>query len=110
MKKGVIIAAAVLLALLAAAGIVIATRQKEDSPPVRIIEDTMDNNAAKNGTSPNDEIILSQNAQIAELRAQLEDLERKMAQQEFDYTALKAEKDAAPRLLLLLSGARVQGQ
>ena len=97
MKKGVIIAAAVLLALLAAAGIVIATRQKEDSPPVRIIEDTMDNNAAKNGTSPNDEIILSQNAQIAELRAQLEDLERKMAQQEFDYTALKAEKDALER-------------
>lgn len=97
MKKGVIIAAAVLLALLAAAGIVIATKQKEDSPPVRIIEDTMDNNAAKNGTSPNDEIILSQNAQIAELRAQLEDLERKMAQQEFDYTALKAEKDALER-------------
>ena len=97
MRKGVIIAAAVLLALLAAAGIVIATKQKEDSPPVRIIEDTMDNNAAKNGTSPNDEIILSQNAQIAELRAQLEDLERKMAQQEFDYTALKAEKDALER-------------
>lgn len=97
MKKGVIIAAAVLLALLAAAGIVIATKQKEDSPPVRIIEDTMDNNAAKNGASPNDEIILSQNAQIAELRAQLEDLERKMAQQEFDYTALKAEKDALER-------------
>jgi len=97
MKKGVIIAAAVLLALLAAAGIVIATRQKEDSPPVRIIEDTMENNTAKNGTSPNDEIILFQNAQIDELRAQLEDLERKMAQQEFDYTALKAEKDALER-------------
>lgn len=97
MKKGVIIAAAVLLALLAAAGIVIATKQKEDSPPVRIIEDTMDNNAAKNGTSPNDEIILSQTAQIEELRAQLEDLERKMAQQEFDYAAFKAEKDALER-------------
>ena len=86
-----------MLALIAAAGVVIATKQKEDSPPVRIIEDTMDNNTANTVTNPNDEIILSQNAQIAELRAQLEDLERKMAQQEFDYTALKAEKDALER-------------
>ena len=90
MKKGVIIAAAVLLALLAAAGIMLATKNK-DSPPVRIVEDAQDNTNTQ--TNNNDEIILSQNAQIAELRAQLEDLERKMAQQEFDYTALKAEKD-----------------
>ena len=90
MKKGVIIAAAVLLALLAAAGIMLGTKNK-DSPPVRIVEDAQDNTGAQ--TNNNDEIILSQNAQIAELRAQLEDLERKMAQQEFDYTALKAEKD-----------------
>ena len=44
MKKGVVIAVALLLALLAAAGITIATKQKKDSPPVRIIEGTMDNN------------------------------------------------------------------
>ena len=90
MKKGVIIAAAVLLALLAAAGIMLTTKNK-DSPPVRIVEDAQDNTSTQ--TNNNDEIILSQNAQIAELRSQLEDLERKMAQQEFDYTALKAEKD-----------------
>lgn len=97
LKKGVIIAVAIALALIAAAGVVIATKQKEDSPPVRIIEDTMDTNTTNTVTNPNDEIILSQNAQIAELRAQLEDLERKMSQQEFDYTALKAEKDKLER-------------
>ena len=97
MKKGIIIAAAVLLALLAAAGVMLSTKQKEDSPPVRIIEDTMDNNTTNTITNPNDEIILSQNAQIAELRAQLDDLERKLAQKDFDYTALKAERDALSR-------------
>ena len=97
MKKGVIIAAAIVLALIAAAGVMLSKKQKEDSPPVRIIEDTMDINTNKNVTSSNDEIILSQNAQIEELRAQLEDLERKMAQQEFDYTALKAEKERLER-------------
>ena len=93
MKKGVIIAVAVLLALLAAAGVMLTTKQKEDSPPVRTIEDAMDNNTITTQTNPKDEIILSQNAQIAQLQAQLADLERKMAQKEFDYTALKAEKD-----------------
>ena len=93
MKKGVIIAVAVLLALLAAAGVMLTTKQKEDSPPVRTIEDAMDNNTITTQPNPNDEIILSQNAQIAQLQAQLADLERKMAQKEFDYTALKAEKD-----------------
>ena len=87
MKKGIIIAAAVLLALIAAAGVVIATRQKEDSPPVRIIEDTMENNTV-------------QTAQIEELRAQLEDLERRMAQQEFDIPPLK------PKKTLLSGGTR----
>ena len=92
MKKGVIIAAAVLLALLAAAGIMLGTKNK-DSPPVRIVDDAQDNTNVTIDNSGNDAIIQSQNAQIAELRAQLDDLERKMAQQEFDYTALKAEKD-----------------
>ena len=98
MRKGVIIAAAVLLALLAAAGIMISKKQKNDSPPVRIIEDSMDSSANTNNiTDVNSEIIKSQDAQIAELRAQLEDLERKMAQKDFDYTALKAEKDKLER-------------
>ena len=98
MRKGVIIAAAVLLALLAAAGIMISKKQKNDSPPVRIIEDSMDSSANTNNiTDVNSEIIKSQNAQIAELHAQLEDLERKMAQKDFDYTALKAEKDKLER-------------
>ena len=98
MKKGIIIAAAVLLALLAAAGIVIATKQKDYSPPVRIIEDNMDNNMTTgNITNANDELIKSQDAQIAELRAQLDDLERKMAQRDFDYTAVQAERDELAR-------------
>ena len=94
MKKTVVIAAAVLLALLAAAGIVIATKQKDDSPPVRIIEEPMENNTNTDIiTNTNDGLLQAQTSQIADLRAQIEDLERKMAQQEFDYTALKAEKD-----------------
>ena len=93
MKKGVIIAAAIVLALIAATGVVLSKKQKEDSPPVRIIEDTMDNNTRNTINDANEEIILSQNAQIAELSAQLEELERKMAQQKFDYSALKAEKE-----------------
>ncbi|MBO7048940.1 MAG: hypothetical protein J6W62_08545 [Spirochaetia bacterium] len=94
MKKTVVIAAAVLLALLAAAGIVIATKQKDDSPPVRIIEEPMDNNTNTDIiTNTNDGLLQAQTSQIADLRAQIEELERKMAQQEFDYTALKAEKD-----------------
>ncbi len=78
MKK-VAIVAAVLLALLAAAVIMNATVQKKDSPQVRIMEDT-----------DNDEIILSQSAKI-------DGLEKKMAQQEFDYAAIKAERDALER-------------
>ena len=94
MKKTVVIAAAVLLALLAAAGIVIATKQKDDSPPVRIIEEPMENNTNTDIiTNTNDGLLQAQTSQIADLRAQIEELERKMAQQEFDYTALKAEKD-----------------
>ena len=94
MKKGVIIATAVLLALLAAVGIMISTKQKNDSPQVRIIEDSMDNNANTNNImNTDDEMRKAQDAQMAELRAQLEDLERKMAQQKFDYATLKAEKD-----------------
>ena len=91
MKKGIVIAATVLLALLSALGLLVATRQTDDSPPVRIIEDTSMNNNIEN------EIIKSQDSQIEELRAQLENLERKMAQQEFDYKALKAEKDRLER-------------
>lgn len=98
MKKGIMIAAAVLLALLAAAGVVIATKQKDDSPPVRIIEEPMDNNTnTSNIMNTNDQMIKSQDAQIAELRAQIDELERRMAQQEFDYSALKAEKDKLER-------------
>ena len=98
MKKGIIIAAAVLLALLAAAGIVIATKQKDDSPPVRIIEEPMDNNTnTSNIMNTDGQMIKSQDAQIAELRAQIDELERRMAQQEFDYSALKAEKDKLER-------------
>lgn len=70
------ISIAVLLALLAAVGIMNAIGQKKDSPPVRIMEDTS-----------SDEIILSQSAKIDEL-------EQKIAQQEFDYAAIKAERDA----------------
>lgn len=97
MKKGVITAVAIVLALIAAAGVMISTKQKEDSPQVRVMEDTMDTNTNNTLTAANDEIIVSQNAQIAELRAQIEDLEHKMAQQEFDYNALKAEKDKLER-------------
>lgn len=93
MKKGVIIVTAVLLALLAAVGIIISTKQKSDSPQVRIIEAPMNNTNTNDIMNTDDEMRKSQDAQMAELRAQLEDLERKMAQQEFDYTALKAEKD-----------------
>ena len=96
MKKGVIIAAAILLALLASAGIMLATKNN-DSPPVRVIEENMDNTNTSGIVSTNDEIIKSQDAQIAELRAQIDELERKMAQQEFDYSALKAEKDKLER-------------
>lgn len=98
MKKGIMIAAAVLLALLVAAGVVIGTKQKDDSPQVRIIEEPMDNNTnTSNIMNTDNQMIKSQEAQMAELRAQLDDLERKMAQQEFDYTALKAEKDRLER-------------
>ncbi len=83
MKRRIIIAAAVLLALLAAAGILISIKQKNDPPPVRIIEDT----------SIDNEIINSQDVQIADLHTQIDELERRMAQQEFDYSALKSEKD-----------------
>ena len=55
MKKGVIIATAVLLALLAAVGIMISTKQKNDSPQVRIIEDSMDNNANTNNIMNTDD-------------------------------------------------------
>lgn len=98
MKKGVVIAVALLLALLAAAGITIATIQKEDSPPVRIIEGTMDNNTNTSIIAAADnEIIKTQNAQIEEQRAKIEELERRMAQRDFDYSALKAEKDKLER-------------
>lgn len=87
-KKGAIIAAAIVLALITAAGVVLATRQKEDSPPVRIIEDTVENNA-----SNNDELLAAQNAQLAEIRAQVEHLEQEKGQAEFDLAALKASQD-----------------
>ena len=93
MKKGIMIAAAVLLALLAAAGIVIGTKQKDDSPPVRIIEEPMDNNTnTSNIMNTDGQMIKSQDAQIAELRAQIDELERRMAQQEFDYPWKKARR------------------
>ena len=87
-KKGAIIAAAIVLALVTAAGVVLATRQKEDSPSVRIIEDTGDNN-----TPNNDELLAAQNAQIAELQTQMEHLEQEKGQAEFDLAALKASQD-----------------
>ncbi|MBO7431163.1 MAG: hypothetical protein J6U56_09190 [Spirochaetia bacterium] len=88
MKKKVVIAVAVLLALLAllaAAAVKITTKPKEDSPPVRIIEDN------------NEELLNSQNALIAEQRAKIEELERTLAQQEFDYSALQSEKEKLER-------------
>ena len=100
MKKGVIIAVAIMLALLAAAGVMLSKKQKEDSPPVRIIEDAMDTNT--NNVTNADDIILSQNAQIAELRAQVEKLEQEKGQSEFDRTALKAEQDRLQKQLAAL--------
>lgn len=85
MKKGVVIAVALLLALIAAAGIMLA-KKNNDSPPVRIIEEPMDNTPMPNNN-------VTENAQISELRSQLDALEKKLAQQEFDYSALKAQKD-----------------
>ena len=89
MKKRVAILAAILLAMLVAVGVVLLhsrnSHNASGAPPnVRQMENT--------GT--NDEILLQQ---IAQLRAQLDDLERKIAQQEFDYTALQAERDTLQR-------------
>ncbi|MBQ3647400.1 MAG: hypothetical protein II958_01010 [Spirochaetia bacterium] len=94
MKKGLIIAAAVLLALLAAAGVMIQRQQKEDSPPVRIIEDTADKTPSSDN---NDALLNAQNAQIEEQRARIKALEDALAQHEFDYAALKAERDRLKR-------------
>ena len=60
MKKGAIIAVAALFALLAAAGIMLMTKNK-DSPPVRIIEDSMDadlNTTSDTNDNANEQIIL----------------------------------------------------
>jgi hypothetical protein len=96
LKKTVVIAAAVLLALLAAAGILIAN--KKDSTPdsgkeqsnVRIIENSTQE------SNPADEALLDQ---IAELRAQVEKLEKEKGQEndqkqgepDFDSTAYESE-------------------
>ncbi len=93
MKKGLIIAAVVLIALLAAAGVMIQRQQKEDSPPVRIIEDTEDRSIS----SANDALLNAQNADIEEQRARIKALEDALTQHEFDYAALKAERDRLKR-------------
>ena len=89
MKKRVVILAAILLSLLIAAGILLALHFKDSpgasSPPnVRLME----------STETDDDILLQQ---IAELRALIENLKRERAQQDFDFTALQAERDALER-------------
>ena len=89
MKKTLIITAAIVLALLATAGI-ISFAQKKDSkeeaqqPNVRIMEEN-----AQVSNPVEDAMQL----QIAELRAQVEKLEKEKGQAEFDRSALKSEQD-----------------
>lgn len=81
MKTKLLVAAAVILVLLTAAGIISATRHKDSNPNVKIMESTAE---------PSDETLLKE---IAELRAQVEQLEKDKAQMDFDYTTLMAERD-----------------
>lgn len=85
MKTKFLVAAAVILVLLSAAGIISATRHKDSNSNVKIMESTAE---------PSDETLLKE---IAELRAQVEQLEKDKAQMDFDYTTLMAERDTLKR-------------
>ena len=91
MKKTLVITAAIILALLATAGIISLTQKKDSHPKeeaqqpnVRIMEEN---------TQVSNPVEEAMQLQIAELRAQVEKLEKEKGQAEFDRTALKSEQD-----------------
>ena len=91
MKKTLVITAAIILALLATAGIISFTQKKDSHPKeeaqqpnVRIMEEN---------TQVSNPVEEAMQLQIAELRAQVEKLEKEKGQAEFDRTALKSEQD-----------------
>ena len=91
MKKTLIITAAIILALLATAGIISLTQTKDSHPKeeaqqpnVRIMEEN---------TQVSNPVEEAMQLQIAELRAQVEKLEKEKGQAEFDRSALKSEQD-----------------
>ena len=91
MKKTLVITAAIILALLATAGIISLTQTKDSHPKeeaqqpnVRIMEEN---------TQISNPVEEAMQLQIAELRAQVEKLEKEKGQAEFDRSALKSEQD-----------------